>query len=68
MDLNPPAPVDPRLMTTVTTFATAVDVTLSELRLEAFLPAALETAEALSRAARPEAPGGTAPRQARGNM
>lgn len=55
-------------MTTVTTFATAVDVTLSELRLEAFLPAALETAEALSRAARPEAPGGTAPRQAPGNM
>jgi hypothetical protein len=27
-----------RLMTTITTFATAVDVTISELRLEAFLP------------------------------
>ncbi len=27
-----------RLMTTVTTFATAVDVTLAELKLEAFLP------------------------------
>jgi transcriptional regulator with XRE-family HTH domain len=28
-----------RLMTTISTFATAVDVTLSELKLEAFLPA-----------------------------
>ena len=27
-----------RLMTTISTFATAVDVTISELRLEAFLP------------------------------
>jgi hypothetical protein len=27
-----------RLMTTITTFATAVDVTISELKLEAFLP------------------------------
>lgn len=26
-------------MTTVTTFATAVDVTIAELKLEAFLPA-----------------------------
>lgn len=36
-----------RLMTTVTTFATAVDVTLAELKLEAFLPADQPTAEAL---------------------
>ena len=35
-----------RLMTTVTTFATAVDVTLAELKLEAFLPADQPTAEA----------------------
>lgn len=40
-----------RLMTTVTTFATAVDVTLAELKLEAFLPTDPETAEALSAAA-----------------
>jgi transcriptional regulator with XRE-family HTH domain len=40
-----------RLMTTVTTFATAIDVTLAELKLEAFLPADPETAEALSVAA-----------------
>ncbi|MDF6020791.1 helix-turn-helix transcriptional regulator [Streptomyces sp. JH34] len=40
-----------RLMTTVTTFATAVDVTLAELKLEAFLPADPATAEALSAAA-----------------
>jgi hypothetical protein len=31
----------------VTTFATAVDVTLAELKLEAFLPADQPTAEAL---------------------
>ncbi len=35
------------LMTTVTTFATSVDVTLSELRLEAFLPADRRTARIL---------------------
>jgi transcriptional regulator with XRE-family HTH domain len=35
------------LMTTVTTFATAIDVTLAELRLEAFLPADAATGEAL---------------------
>jgi transcriptional regulator with XRE-family HTH domain len=46
-----------RLMTTVTTFATAVDVTLAELKLEAFLPADAATAEALLAAA---APGGFA--------
>ncbi|MQS14953.1 helix-turn-helix transcriptional regulator [Streptomyces kaniharaensis] len=38
------------LMTTVTTFATAVDITLAELKLEAFLPADAETAEVLLRA------------------
>ena len=36
-----------RLITTLTSFATAVDVTLSELRLEAFLPADAATAEIL---------------------
>ncbi|ELP66139.1 helix-turn-helix domain-containing protein [Streptomyces turgidiscabies] len=41
------------LMTTVTTFATAVDVTLAELKLEAFLPADAATAEALLTAAGP---------------
>jgi hypothetical protein len=39
-------------MTTVTTFATAVDVTLAELKLEAFLPADQATADALSQAGR----------------
>jgi transcriptional regulator with XRE-family HTH domain len=38
-----------RLITTVTTFATAVDVTIAELKLEAFLPADAETAALLSR-------------------
>jgi transcriptional regulator with XRE-family HTH domain len=37
-----------RLMTTITSFATAVDVTLSELKLEAFLPADQATAAALT--------------------
>jgi transcriptional regulator with XRE-family HTH domain len=36
-----------RLMTTITSFATAVDVMLSELKLEAFLPADPQTAEIL---------------------
>jgi hypothetical protein len=36
------------LMTTITTFATAVDVTISELKLEAFLPADETTARILS--------------------
>jgi transcriptional regulator with XRE-family HTH domain len=44
---------DLRLITTVTTFATAVDVTLAELKLEAFLPADQPTAEALQRAGKP---------------
>jgi hypothetical protein len=38
-----------RLMTTITSFATAVDVTISELKLEAFLPADQATATALTR-------------------
>lgn len=42
-----------RLLTTITTFSTAVDVTVSELRLEAFLPADQETAAALVAARRP---------------
>jgi transcriptional regulator with XRE-family HTH domain len=37
-----------RLMTTITTFATAVDVTIAELKLEAFLPADARTAAILS--------------------
>jgi hypothetical protein len=44
-----------RLMTTVTTFATAVDVTLAELKLEAFLPVDQATAEALQLAGDPSA-------------
>jgi MmyB-like transcription regulator ligand binding domain len=40
-----------RLITTLTSFATAVDVTLSELHLEAFLPADHATAEILRRRA-----------------
>jgi transcriptional regulator with XRE-family HTH domain len=40
-----------RLITTLTSFATAVDVTISELHLEAFLPADAETATILSRRA-----------------
>jgi transcriptional regulator with XRE-family HTH domain len=46
-----------QLTTTVTTFATAVDVTLAELKLEAFLPADAATAEALALAAADQAPG-----------
>jgi transcriptional regulator with XRE-family HTH domain len=42
-----------RLMTTITSFATAVDVTVSELKLEAFLPADQATAAVLARAAPP---------------
>ncbi|MER5642365.1 helix-turn-helix transcriptional regulator [Kitasatospora sp. NPDC002227] len=42
-----------RLLTTLTTFATATDVTVAELHLEAFLPADAATAELLrARAAR----------------
>jgi transcriptional regulator with XRE-family HTH domain len=44
-----------RLMTTITSFATAVDVTVSELKLEAFLPADQATADALRAAAAPRA-------------
>ena len=41
-----------RLLTTLTHFGTAVDVTIAELRLEAFLPADEETA-AILRSVRP---------------
>ena len=40
-------------MTTITTFATAVDVTISELRLEAFLPVDQATAALLAGAGEP---------------
>jgi hypothetical protein len=54
---TPDGPV--RLITTLTTFATATDVLLSELRMEAFLPADDSTAERLRRrAAGTRAPGG----------
>jgi transcriptional regulator with XRE-family HTH domain len=43
------------LITTVTTFATAVDITLAELKLEAFLPADEITSSILSRTARASA-------------
>ena len=36
-----------RLITAITTFATAADVTVSELKLETFLPADAETAQRL---------------------
>jgi transcriptional regulator with XRE-family HTH domain len=51
-----------RLLTTVTTFATAVDVTIAELKLEAFLPAdeatkaILDHRSAFTRPARPTVP------------
>lgn len=38
---------DLRLITTLTSFATATDVTIDELHLEAFLPAGAETARIL---------------------
>jgi hypothetical protein len=41
-----------RLITTLTSFATAVDVTLAELHLEAFLPADGASADILRRRAR----------------
>jgi transcriptional regulator with XRE-family HTH domain len=47
---------DLRLITTLTSFATAVDVTLAELHLEAFLPADEATAEVLRRRAAQPAP------------
>jgi transcriptional regulator with XRE-family HTH domain len=39
------------LITTITSFATAIDVTLSELRIEAFLPADAASADILRRSA-----------------
>jgi len=44
------------LVTTITTFATAVDVTLAELKLEAFLPTNEATARILSRERSHDAP------------
>jgi len=40
-----------RLMTTLTSFATATDVTLAELHLEAFLPADEATSDVLRKRA-----------------
>jgi transcriptional regulator with XRE-family HTH domain len=40
---------DVRLIATISTFVTALDVTFSELRLEAFLPADRDTADILAR-------------------
>lgn len=37
-----------RLTTTITTFATATDITVAELKLEAFLPADAATAAVLA--------------------
>ncbi|MGH7488244.1 MAG: hypothetical protein ACREMY_22000, partial [bacterium] len=45
-----------RLLTTLTHFGTAVDVTIAELRLEAFLPADEETAALLKATARGRVP------------
>ncbi|MDP9844445.1 helix-turn-helix domain-containing protein [Streptosporangium lutulentum] len=50
-----------RLLTTLTHFGTAVDVTVAELRMEAFLPADATTASALAELGQP-VPGG-APRK-----
>jgi transcriptional regulator with XRE-family HTH domain len=44
------APGEMRLISTITSFATAVDVSVSELKLEAFLPADAATAAALDAA------------------
>ena len=50
---------DVRLITTLTSFVTAIDVTLAELYLEAFLPADAASAEILrARASRPDAVAG----------
>jgi transcriptional regulator with XRE-family HTH domain len=54
-----------RLMTTISSFANAVDVTVSELKLEAFLPADQATSAALARAAQ-DGPAAPADRGARG--
>jgi hypothetical protein len=59
LELRSPAG-DLRLMTTITSFATAVDVTVSELKLEAFLPADAGTASALHTAAAAGEPGPSA--------
>ncbi|MGP9018354.1 helix-turn-helix transcriptional regulator [Streptomyces sp. BR1] len=51
LELSVPDGSTLRLMTTVTTFATAVDVTVAELKLEAFLPVDEATAAFLAAAA-----------------
>jgi len=50
---------DLRLITTLTSFATATDITLAELRLEAFLPADHATAELLRTRTERHRPGRT---------
>jgi hypothetical protein len=50
-----------RLITTLTSFATALDVTLAELHLEAYLPADEPTARILRRRRRPAGPGSLPP-------
>lgn len=58
-----------RLMTTVAKFATAADVTIAELKLEAFLPADRGTADALTRTgADPGVFGGTPGRAGRSSL
>jgi len=47
-----PAVIVDRLLTTLTHFGTAVDVTIAELRLEAFLPADEATAAILTQLVR----------------
>jgi transcriptional regulator with XRE-family HTH domain len=49
--LHAPGGGELRLLSTVTTFGTALDVTLAELAIEAFLPADAATADALRAAA-----------------
>ncbi len=51
MPLRPQIDDELAFFSTVTTFGTAVDVTLAELSIEAFLPADSTTAEALRRLA-----------------
>ncbi|MGC5009708.1 helix-turn-helix domain-containing protein [Streptosporangium sp. DT93] len=57
-----------RLLTTLTHFGTAVDVTVAELRMEAFLPADAETASALAALAPPGRPAPAAPAEPPGGV
>jgi hypothetical protein len=45
--INGPDDTELRFLSTRTTFATAVDVTVSELAIESFFPADAQTAEAI---------------------